>query len=274
MKKQHYNATENLYRLYREVSITCHRALDFDKSSIVVLGINGGIASGKSTLGRWLKIFITENFPWRTVSMVSTDNFIYSNAYLEKKNLMQKKGFPETYAWHTLKYFVKQIKNQEKSYYKIPVYSHEKKDILQQHFQSVKAADIYVLEGVNVGYHYQTASEVFNLQDTLNLSVYLDTPVEVAKKRAIKRFYATYEKAKIEPTLYFTSLKDFSDLQLRNYVEYLWNNINVPLLEKYIAPGKVTADIVIDALPGLDSCGNYELINTATQCTSLSRTIN
>lgn len=273
MKKQHYNSTENLCRLYREFSITCRRALDIDKNGIVVFGINGGIASGKSTLGRWLKNFITETFPSRTVSMVSTDNFIYSNAYLEKKNLMQKKGFPETYDWHTLKDFVKQIKNQDKSYYKIPVYSHEKKDILQQQFQSVKTADIYILEGVNVGYYYHTASEVFNLQDILNLSVYLDTPVEVAKKRAIKRFYAAYEKAKIEPTLYFTSLKDFSDLQLRNYVEYLWNNINVPLLEKHIAPGKMTADLVIDALPGLDSYGNYESINTAAQCASLSRTI-
>src|ERR1700738_2923574 len=62
-----------------------------------LIGIAGSVAVGKSTTSRILQALLSRwpNHPH--VVLVTTDGFLYSTATLEKHNLLNRKGFPESY---------------------------------------------------------------------------------------------------------------------------------------------------------------------------------
>ncbi len=249
MKNKKLRKLENLYHLYGKVSTVCHHVLRHGSNNVVLIGITGGVAAGKSTLGKYLQRYIKTILPWRITETISTDSFLWPNHYLKKYNLMQRKGFPETYDWESLKDFILSIKSRQQTYVDIPIYSQQEKDILAKERKKVKQADIYILEGVNVAFKY----EDFDLCQQLDLSVYLDTNLDLAKSRAYARFYQAYAQAKIQKAPYFNVLRHCSRQQLDKYVDHLWQDINVKLLKQYIMLQKENAKVVIDSLPDFQS---------------------
>ena len=59
----------------------------------VVVGLGGSVASGKSTFAAELAAALLP----RAVEVVSTDGFLLPNAVLLERDLVLRKGFPETY---------------------------------------------------------------------------------------------------------------------------------------------------------------------------------
>jgi type I pantothenate kinase len=61
-----------------------------------VIGLAGSVAVGKSTISRVLQALLARWPQHPTVDLVTTDGFLYPNAVLEERGLLNRKGFPET----------------------------------------------------------------------------------------------------------------------------------------------------------------------------------
>ena len=62
-----------------------------------IIGISGSVAVGKSTTARLLQILLKRCYSNLHVQLMTTDGFLYPNSELEKRRLMSRKGFPESY---------------------------------------------------------------------------------------------------------------------------------------------------------------------------------
>src|ERR1700761_3593662 len=74
------------------------RLLALRREGVLVVGLTGAVAAGKSTLAAELVALIPQVQPERiSVASVSTDGFLRPNAELDAAGLTLRKGFPETY---------------------------------------------------------------------------------------------------------------------------------------------------------------------------------
>ncbi len=62
-----------------------------------IIGIAGSVAVGKSTISRLLRELLSRWPDTPNVELITTDGFLWPNAELEKRGLLQRKGFPESY---------------------------------------------------------------------------------------------------------------------------------------------------------------------------------
>ena len=65
--------------------------------SVGSLAIAGSVAVGKSTIARLLRELMSRWPGTPRVELVTTDGFLYTNAELERRGIMHRKGFPESY---------------------------------------------------------------------------------------------------------------------------------------------------------------------------------
>src|SRR6202023_3139686 len=62
-----------------------------------IIGVGGSVAVGKSTTARVLKALLARWPDHPRVDQITTDGFLYPNAELERRDLMNRKGFPESF---------------------------------------------------------------------------------------------------------------------------------------------------------------------------------
>ena len=94
-----------------------------------MIGIAGSVAVGKSTTARLLQELLRRWDDTPRVELVTTDGFLWPNAELERRGLLQRKGFPESYDRRSLTRFVSQVKSGAAAV-TAPVYSHLVYDIV------------------------------------------------------------------------------------------------------------------------------------------------
>ena len=75
-----------------------------------VIGVAGSVAVGKSTTSRILRELLARWPGTPRVELITTDGFLYPNAELERRGLLQRKGFPESYDRRALLRFVAEVK--------------------------------------------------------------------------------------------------------------------------------------------------------------------
>ncbi len=115
----HVQEGGRLYRAYRNfLGGTTERTPVRDRDRRVGVG-------GKSTTARLLRLLLARwpQHPPR-VELITTDGFLYPNAELERRDLMQRKGFPESYDRRALLRFITEIKAGRPEVHAPPVYSH------------------------------------------------------------------------------------------------------------------------------------------------------
>ena len=76
-----------------------------------MIGLAGSVAVGKSTTARVLQQMLAHWPEHPHVALVTTDGFLHPNAELERRGLLQRKGFPESYDRRALLRFVVDIKS-------------------------------------------------------------------------------------------------------------------------------------------------------------------
>ena len=76
-----------------------------------MIGIAGSVAVGKSTTARLLRELLAGWPEHPRVALVTTDGFLLPNAELERRGLMHRKGFPESYDRRALLRFVMDVKS-------------------------------------------------------------------------------------------------------------------------------------------------------------------
>ncbi|AIE82528.1 type I pantothenate kinase [Actinotignum schaalii] len=149
-----YRPLSALLQMYAQEIGDLHRKTsDFlglrEQRTPFVIGIAGSVAVGKSTTARLLQELL-RRWPYTPrVDLVTTDGFLYPNAVLEERGLMDRKGFPESYDHAALLDFLRRVKSGEDRV-EVPRYDHVIYDIVPGQHQVVAHPDILILEGLNV----------------------------------------------------------------------------------------------------------------------------
>lgn len=236
----------NLIRIYKKAS----EDLSFSKSLFLqekikaqpfIIGISGSVAVGKSTTSRLLQILLARTFKHANVDMVTTDGFLYPNALLEKKGILDRKGFPESYNMELLLDFLDHIKNGDT--YKIPVYSHEVYDILSEQKQTITSPDFLIVEGINVFQNPQ--NQRLYVSDYFDLSIYVDANVSNIETWYLERFQKLLQLAEKNQDNYYHRFTHLPQSEIIKMAQDTWKHINLANLEKYIEPTRNRADIIL-----------------------------
>ena len=106
-----YRPLSRLLNLYATGTQRLHRATsDFlgerAARTPFVIGVAGSVAVGKSTVSRLLRELLRRWEDTPRVELITTDGFLHPNAELERRGLMGRKGFAESYDRRALLRFI------------------------------------------------------------------------------------------------------------------------------------------------------------------------
>ena len=212
-----------------------------------VIGIAGSVAVGKSTTARILKELLRRWPSSPKVDLITTDGFLYPNAELQRRNLMQRKGFPESYDTAALLRFLSAIKAGQPDV-KAPCYSHLVYDVLPSEFKTVDRPDILIFEGINVlqSRHLPADGKIVPMvSDFFDFSIYIDADEPLIHNWYVARFMKLRETAFRDPNSFFHRYASISEEEALAIAEGLWKNINLKNLRQNILPTRPRADLIL-----------------------------
>jgi type I pantothenate kinase len=215
-----------------------------------VVGVAGSVAVGKSTTARILRELMSRWPHTPRVELVTTDGFLHPNAELERRNLMHRKGFPESYDRRALLRFVAEVKSGV-PVVEAPRYSHLTYDVVHDPVQ-IHKPDVLIVEGLNVLQPPTVRPDGSNtgaISDYFDFSVYVDAPVGDIRRWYVDRFLRLRETAFADPQSYFHRYADLSDAQARRTAGSIWETINEPNLVENILPTRERATLVLSKGP-------------------------
>jgi type I pantothenate kinase len=212
-----------------------------------VIGVAGSVAVGKSTTSRVLQALLARWPDHPRVSLVTTDGFLYPNAELEERGLMERKGFPESYDVRRLLKFLNDAKSGVAEV-RAPTYSHLTYDVLPEADDIVvQRPDILIVEGLNVLQVNGTTTTF--VSDYFDISIYVDAEIEDVRTWYIERFNKLRETVFRQPGSYFSRYANLTDDEAETTALEIWRDINERNLVANIAPTRDRADVVLHKGP-------------------------
>ena len=192
-----------------------------------IISISGSVSVGKTTTAKLLCELI-KDWPCKPhVSMITTDGFLYPNAYLDEHMLLGKKGFPASYDVKKLIDFLIDVK-EGKPNLKVPVYSH--------------------LTYVNVlqdGTEYPEFRKRAFISDYIDYSIYVDANEKHLMKWYIDRFIKLKDKAFSDPNCYFHKYAHLSNDNAASIAKLIWEAVNHTNLVENILPCRNRANLIL-----------------------------
>src|SRR5437660_4357283 len=212
-----------------------------------IIGVAGSVAVGKSTTARVLQALLARwpNVP--KVDLITTDGFLLPNAVLEREELMERKGFPESYDLPALLRFLADVKAGRRPV-RAPIYSHLVYDVMPNQSVEVDRPDILIVEGLNVlqtGHPPKDGKAIPFVSDFFDFSVYLDAEEDVLQTWYVDRFLTLRETAFRDPKSYFHRYSNLSDEQAVTTATSIWTRINLVNLRENILPTRRRADLIL-----------------------------
>ena len=267
-----YLPLTRLINLHALASQTLHRETNLflgksEPKPPFIIGMAGSVAVGKSTMARILRALLAKWDAHKSVALVPTDGFLLPNAELERRDLMNKKGFPESYDARRLVRFLADVKSGRENV-QAPVYSHFTYDILPEQSVSVSRPDILIIEGLNVlqparqpekhkipetapaldqsnKIHQGSDDHLPFVSDFFDFSIYLDAPEKQIESWYVERFMVLRQTAFQDPANYFHRYSQLSDKDAKQKACDLWRTINLVNLNENIASTRQRADLVL-----------------------------
>ncbi|MFD1714670.1 type I pantothenate kinase [Amnibacterium flavum] len=208
-----------------------------------VIGIAGSVAVGKSTVARLLRELLSRWEGTPRVELVTTDGFLFPNAELERRGIMDRKGFPESYDRRKLLRFVSRVKSGV-SEVRAPFYSHLNYDIVPSAEIVVHQPDVLIVEGLTV---LQPPSPTSNLalSDLFDFSIYVDARTSDIARWYEERFLRLQRGAFADPKSYFHRYASLTESEARARAQTIWTEINEPNLTQNVLPTRSRATLVL-----------------------------
>lgn len=196
----------------------------------VLVGLDGPVAVGKSTFARALaEALAGRGLP---TAVVAADGFLWPAAHLQARDLMQTKGFPETFDRLAMVRFLRGVRAGHAP--GAPSYAHAAYDVSPTELQATEGAAVVLFEGVNV-----LGEDLASLYD---LAVFLDAEPADVEAWFLARFAATpfgpARAAALAP------LRP-ADGDPAAWGRAVWASVNAPNWTQHIAPGRRRADVVV-----------------------------
>jgi len=240
-----YLPLSRLLNLYVAATQMLHQATDtfLGRPSARVpylIGVAGSVAAGKSTTARLLQALLSRWPDHRQVDLVTTDGFLYPNAVLEARGLMNRKGFPESYDQRALLTFVAAVKSGQPEV-TAPVYSHLSYDIVPGEFIKVRQPDIVIIEGLNV---LQVGARL-SVSDFFDFTIYVDAEESWLKSWYVERFLRLRETAFKDPASYFKHFAELPEAEAISIAKQIWDEINGRNLRENILPTRERATLIL-----------------------------
>lgn len=234
----------NTGRLYAQNSSFLN--LDVRRTPFVI-GVAGSVAVGKSTVSRVLQELLSRAPGNPKVDLITTDGFLYPNAELQRRGLLERKGFPESYNRRALLQFVMDVKSGEPKVL-APVYSHMVYDIVADEYIVVESPDILIIEGLNVLQPARVEADGRSglaVSDFFDFSVFVDAEEGHIKQWFLNRFMELRRTAFTDERSYFRVYSELSDQEALTLGSQVWDTINGPNLRQNVAPTRERATAIL-----------------------------
>ncbi len=212
-----------------------------------VIGIAGSVAAGKSTTARLVQTMLGRLREGRVVDLLTTDGFLLPNAELERRGLMSRKGWPESYDHPALIRALSRVRRGRAV--KVPTYSHLVYDVVPGGEQVIDHPDVLIVEGLNV---LQTPSKrtpqdppVF-VSDFFDFGVYVHADESDLLRWYVERFLLLRDSVFEDPDSYFHRYAGLSDDEAVATATDIWARINAPNLRRNIEPTRARADVILN----------------------------
>lgn len=247
-----YRPLSRLLNLYVAASQQLRRATstflgNWSRHTPFVIGVAGSVAVGKSTVSRLLRELLRRWPETPHVELVTTDGFLLPNAELERRGLLERKGFPESYNRRGLIDFLEQIKGGA-DFVTAPVYSHLAYDILEDERVEVRNPDVLIVEGLNVlapAELQHNGEPSLAVSDFFDFSIYVDAETEHVRQWYIDRFLTLRRTAFADPASYFHRYSELDDEAAVARASQIWGDINEPNLIENVLPTRSRATLVL-----------------------------
>lgn len=245
-----YLPLSRLLNLYVGASQELYRASDTFLGKLpakvpFIIGVAGSVAVGKSTTSRVLQTLLARwpNHP--QVDLVTTDGFLYPNEVLIEREMMDRKGFPESYDRRRLLQFLAEVKSGQPEAV-APVYSHLTYDVMPDEHVVVRQPDILIVEGLTVlqSPSPDDAHSVY-VSDYFDFSIYVHAEVTDIRDWYLERFLTLRETAFRDPRSYFQRYAKLSDAEATATAGTIWSTINEKNLFENVLPTRERADLVL-----------------------------
>lgn len=247
-----YRPLSRLLTLYVEASQQLRTATstflgEWTHATPFVIGVAGSVAVGKSTAARVLREMLRRWPQTPRVELVTTDGFLYPNAELERRGLLERKGFPESYDRRALLRFLEQVKGGVAEV-RAPRYSHLTYDIVPDREIVVRNPDVLIVEGLNVLAPARVSADgeaSLAVSDFFDFSMYIDADPADIRSWYVDRFLDLRSTAFSDPRSYFHRYASLTDAQARERALEIWRSINEPNLVENVVPTRGRATLVL-----------------------------
>lgn len=212
-----------------------------------IIGVAGSVAVGKSTTARVLKALLARWPDHPRVDLITTDGFLFPNKELEARDLMNRKGFPESFDTTRLLKFLADVKS-GKERIEAPVYSHFHYDIISGQKIVVERPDILIVEGLNVlqPATFERGSEAGPyVSDFIDFSIFIDADPSLIEAWYLERFMRLRSTAFRDPASFFHRYVTLThDNAVARALE-IWRSINLKNLSENILPTRPRARLIL-----------------------------
>ena len=229
------------------LQLAAEMAARASRGQVLVVGVTGSVAAGKSTLCAALKTRLEAT---HRVATVSTDGFLLPTALLNERGIGMRKGYPESYDIDAL---LGAIDNARIGPTTFPGYSHVTYDADPALARLVESPDILIVEGLALS----PLPDGRRPADHLDLLIYLDADEADIEAWFVDRFMQFWRAAESDPASFYAQFRSMSEAEAEAFARVVWAKINLPNLREHIVLARDDAHIV------LRKARNHELDVTA-----------
>ncbi|MFN3859833.1 MAG: hypothetical protein ACK4RV_18990 [Caulobacter sp.] len=203
--------------------------------AVLVVGLTGSVASGKSTLAEAMAAALGGR---ATTAVVSTDGFLFPNAVLAERDLLARKGFPETY---DLEGMAATIADLRRGSARAPVHSHIRYDIDPDMTRHIEGAQVVMLEGLG----FSPLEDGRCAAGLVDLMIYLDAGEADLEAWFVRRFMGFWRAAEHDPASFYAQFRTMTEPDAETFARQVWTGINLPNLRQHIIRSRDAAHWIV-----------------------------